>query len=290
MTGHIVELEPQRLAALCNVYSVDGRVSWHPPDIRGFAPMNCYLLREPEAALLVDTGVTVHEQQVLEQLSTLLGSRTDLAVLLLRQGEFDSICNLYPLVRAFGVKTVYGQFPNAIGWSDVRAERRNRLANDPTLADTVSTVVVRREGEISLGADRRLTAFLPLLRLLKTHWVYDEAPRTLFTSDSFSYVVRDEPGAAWVVDAETDATTLDTVVSHLLGGRFWWLANAQVDPLRRSVAEVFERFPITTIAPAYGCILQGETVVARHYALLDSALDIAARGRPLRPEPVSRTC
>src|SRR5206468_11786912 len=116
-------LADDRLYALSNPYAVDGRVSWHAPHVRGVAPMNCYVLREPRAALLVDTGLSVHEQAILEQLESCVGHDCELSLFLLRQGEFDSICNLLPIVDAFRVRTVYGQFEEALRWGDVRPGR-----------------------------------------------------------------------------------------------------------------------------------------------------------------------
>jgi hypothetical protein len=122
------------------------------------------------------------------------------------------------------------------------------------------------------GRERLLEVFRPELLLLNTHWVYDAATLTLFTSDTFTYVVRPDADAGWVVTAEDDTTTADEVQEHLLNTRFWWLADAQVDEIRRFVAGVFERYDIETIAPSCGAILRGRDVVERHYTMLDEVI------------------
>ena len=42
--------------------------------------------------------------------------------------------------------------------------------------------------------------------------------------------------------------------------------------IRRGIAEIFAKCDVETIAPGYGCILQGRNVVARHVAMLDETL------------------
>ena len=45
-----------------------------------------------------------------------------------------------------------------------------------------------------------------------------------------------------------------------------------IDGLRQEVMDVFERYEIETIAPAYGAILQGRDLVERQFSLLNDAL------------------
>src|SRR5690606_5934553 len=100
-SGPPIELLEGRLYALANGYSLDGRCSWHPSQVRGTAPMNCYLLVEGERALLIDTGLTVHEQAVVEQIESCLPEGCELEILAMRLGEFDSVCNIFPIVERF---------------------------------------------------------------------------------------------------------------------------------------------------------------------------------------------
>jgi glyoxylase-like metal-dependent hydrolase (beta-lactamase superfamily II) len=267
-----IALNAGRLYALSNGYAVDGRVSWHPPQARGVAPMNCYLLREDDAALLIDTGLTNHEDALLQQLRERLLPEDTLSIFLLRQGEIDSCCNLGPIVSAFGVRDVYGQYDDSPGWADFRL-RATRIAHQQALNE-VTTTVVHGVDEVTVGASSRriLKTFRPGLRLLNTHWAYDEATKTLFTSDFFSYAYRSDPAAPWTVTSEDEGPGLDRVRDHLLATRYWWLAGARTDGLRRALAEPFERYDIETIAPAYGCLFVGSSVVERQYMIVDELL------------------
>jgi hypothetical protein len=49
--------------------------------------------------------------------------------------------------------------------------------------------------------------------------------------------------------------------------------------MRLDIAHAFERYDIETIAPGYGCILQGRDLVAHEFGVLDEvlrSLDMAA--------------
>ena len=54
--GGIASLADDQLYALQNPFALDGRVSSYPASARGFSVANSYLLTEPDAALLIDTG------------------------------------------------------------------------------------------------------------------------------------------------------------------------------------------------------------------------------------------
>jgi hypothetical protein len=279
MSAQVIEIAEGRLMALCNTYPVDGRVSWHAPSARGFASMNCYLLQEDQDALLVDTGVTVHARSLEAQIEASLRQPCTLSVFALRVGEFDSVCNLLPLIARFGVETVYGQFADVPRWADFHSEF-DATDGQGDGVPAVTTVVVPRRDTIDLGraGARRLDVFRPALRLLTTHWLYDEATGTLFTSDSFAYVVRSSEDGPWLVTAENDDATLDDVCDHLATTRYWWLAHSQVDDIRRDLANIFERYDVRVIAPAFGAVLSGESVVRRHAALMDESIARLGRG------------
>ena len=111
-----------------------------------------------------------------------------------------------------------------------------------------------------------------VLRLPPTVWLYDASTRALFTSDAFTHVRRPSEDGPWIVDADGDTTTMQDVSDHLARGRFWWLQGADVAPLRRALAAVFERLDVEVVAPSYGCVLRGRDVVRRHHELLQGAL------------------
>jgi hypothetical protein len=284
----ITTLHEDRLSALSHPYAVDGRVSWHAPSARGWAPMHCYVLTEPGHALIVETGLAAHQDELMGELESAIGDRAP-SLLVLRQGEFDSVFNLLPIVHGFDLGMIYGQYETPLDWANFRTDIR--LAGDGTISyrgvdvrrpDLETKILSRFEMiPVGVGRDRILDVFRPELLLLNTHWIYDPATKALLTSDMFTHVISQNPDGPWVVTAETDATTADDLREHLLTTRYWWLPDAYVDDLRRSIADVFERYEIETIAPSFGCILSGRDVVERHYTMLDELIDEVGKHRPV---------
>ena len=60
----IEELADGRVYALRNLLTLDGRVSAYPGHARGYSVSNCYLLKEPDGACVIDTGYAANEAQI----------------------------------------------------------------------------------------------------------------------------------------------------------------------------------------------------------------------------------
>ena len=263
----IVTLVEGKLYYLPNVYELDGRVTTHPVELRGFAPQNCYLLVEGDHALLIDTGFSVHERGLIERLSKLLRPGMRLSILVIRIGEFYGICNVRPLVEAFDVDVVYGKnaYDNPALAEDFRPEYSpwGTPPGEGWIGD-VKGHVLFGSTTIELGPQRVLSAFPPPLRLLPTHWIYDAATRALFTSDAFTHTWRADPQGPWTIGEVGDSPTVRATRDFMVGNRFWWLPGARTEPIRRQIVEVFARHEVEIIAPGYGCVLVGKEVVEHH--------------------------
>lgn len=270
----MIELATGRLWALTHPYPLDGRVSTHPPDTRGFATMNSYLLVDGEHALLVDTGLSIHQEALLAQLRARLRPGAELSLFPLRIGEYSSICNVRPIADQLGVRMLYGTQGSPADWVDFRPEFTAPGAPGGGGGLASATAVTIRAGDaIALGT-RRVLALEAPLRLLPTVWAYDEETATLLTSDSFTQRVLERPGEDPVVRAPGDDPDADAEAlwEHLVRTRYWWLPGARADPIRAAIDDIFERHPVRTIAPAYGSIVTGEDAVAYERALLDRVL------------------
>src|SRR5882762_11744017 len=94
--GGIATLAEGKLYALQNPFALDGRVSSYPGSARGYSVTNCYLLRQPDAAWLIDTGFGGDELALRAQIESLIGRKLPLSLLPLRLNEFMSIQNIDP--------------------------------------------------------------------------------------------------------------------------------------------------------------------------------------------------
>jgi hypothetical protein len=272
----VTALAAGRLHVLAHPYALDGRITWHLPAARGFAPMNSYLLVEGEAAMLVDTGLAIHARALVADLGAALAPGSRLTIVHTRLGEYNSLSNTPAVLEAFDVQKVYGPHANAARWTDFLPHGEPGFR---TAIDAAEVGVLHGRQILHVDAERRrpVEVFSPVLRLLPTHWAYDRATRTLLTSDLFSHVTRPTADGPWVVTAEHDTTTLQDVRDHMLGTRYWWLADADTRGIARALAATFAARDIERIAPGYGCVLEGRDVVARHVEMVQAV--VATNGR-----------
>lgn len=271
----VVVLAEGALYALVNPVVLDGRLSWYPRHVRGVAPVICYLLTEPGEALLIDTGLTAHRSSLLADLETVLAPGTPLRVVHTRLGEYGSICNTVAVVKRFSVRAVYGTFP-AHEWVEFEPDADEGSSRD-RLWEGVDRPLLEAAQTIALGSgERRIDVFASPLRLLPAHWLHDERTGTLFTSDSFSSVMRPDATGPWTVTEDDDPSTLAGLREHLRAERYWWLDEADATPIRQRLHDHLDGRTILRICPGYGCIVEGPVAVRRHRERLDRVL--AGRG------------
>ncbi len=266
----IRELGKGSLFALQNPMELDGRVSSYPADARGHSVTNCYLLRQPDAAWLIDTGFGGDEPALRAQIESLIPRTLPLSLLPLRLNEFMSIQNIDPFVQYFNVKECFTGNPDAAFWFDFGA---GSDSGQNTL-DRLNITTIAREETIPIGSQGRpVVVYQAPIRLIATRWIYDAATKTLFTSDMYTHTWRDRPDGPWIIqDGDDDPTDFDHVRSFLLNTRYWWLEGVDTAALRKGMNAILDKHDIETIAPGYGCILRGRKTVQKHIKLVDDVL------------------
>lgn len=256
------EIVPGGLYRLGGVVPIDGRLSWRAPGVTGFEPIGCYLLLEPDKALLIGTGVRLHEQLVLDQIRTLLGDRT--LEVYADRNEADEIGNLAPVVSEFGVRKIwFAGAGHLLRWF----EHDDFGGQVPADCEIVFLVPAGMRRAIDLESERPSTIDFGASRLELLHtnlttlgfaWLYDKVTKTLFSSDFFAEV----PLPA--KDAATGAeVTFEQARDHLFA-RFYWMHQAEKQPLLDNLDEVFASRAIERLCPYHGCVIDGAAAVARH--------------------------
>jgi hypothetical protein len=266
-TGGIASLADDQLYALQSPFALDGRVSSYPASARGFSVANSYLLTQSDAAMLIDTGFGKDEPVIRTQIESLIAPGLPFSMFPLRLNEFMSINNVESFAGHFNIETCYTSNPDAALWFDFGAKADGR-----GILDSMNVTAVTRADTIRLGRlGREIDVMQAPIRLIATRWLYDRATRTLFSSDMFTHVWRDTATGPWIV-TDDDTTSPRDIRSFMLNTRYWWLEGAPTDQIRRGIGDVFDTHDIETIAPGYGAILRGSTVVERHYRMLDEFL------------------
>jgi flavorubredoxin len=267
--GGIASLADDQLYALQNPFTLDGRVSSYPSSARGFSVANSYLLTEPDAALLIDTGFGKDEAVIRAQIESLTTPGLPLSIFPLRLNEFMSINNVESFAGHFNVETCYTSNIDAALWFDFGTKTEGR-----DILKSMKVTAVTRADSIRVGkGGRAIDVMQAPIRLIATRWLYDRATRTLFSSDMFTHVWRHSETGPWIVtETGSDSTSMRDVRSFMLNTRYWWLEGAPTGEIRRGIDAIFNKYEVETIAPGYGCILRGRKVVARHYRMLDDFL------------------
>jgi flavorubredoxin len=269
-SGITQELAAGKLYALQNIMRLDGRVSSYPASTRGYSVTNCYLLKQPDAAWLIDTGFGGDEASLRRQIESLIPRTLPLSLLPLRLNEFMSIQNIDPFTLYFNVRECFTGNPDAAFWFDFGA---GSDSGQNTL-DRLNITTISREETIPIGAQGRpVVVYQAPIRLIATRWIYDAATKTLFTSDMWTHTWRETPDGPWIIeDGDDDPTDFDHVRSFLLNTRYWWLEGVDTAKLRKGIDNILSKHDIETIAPGYGCILRGKKTVAKHMQLVDDVL------------------
>ena len=268
--GTTQELAAGKLYALQNTMRLDGRVSSYPASARGYSVTNCYLLKQPDAAWLIDTGFGGDEASLRAQIESRIPRSLPLSLLPLRLNEFMSIQNIDPFTLYFNVKECFTGNPDAAFWFDFGA---GSDSGQNTL-DRLTITTISREETIPIGAQGRpVVVYQAPIRLIATRWIYDAATKTLFTSDMWTHTWRETSDGPWIIqDGDDDPTDFDHVRSFLLNTRYWWLEGVDTAKLRKGIDQILSKHDIETIAPGYGCILRGKKTVAKHMQLVDDVL------------------
>jgi hypothetical protein len=272
----VLPLVEDKLWALQLPYALTAPTSSHPPGTEGYCALDCYLLREGDEFLLVDTGFPAHREAVLTLLAELVAPSRKLKILLLRSREVGSLGNLNAIVARYDVTGVYSQLP----WSNIRdldvrtdaAREAERCPNREPRSVLLSPGGLRFP--LGSGGRRQLEWFKPLIQLLVQSWLYDEETQTLFTAELFGHTSRPEPLGPWAISTTSeDETSEATLAAYLRGSnRFWWLAGADAGRLVAWLQGVFAAHVVERIAPGFGCVLRGRDVVDRQLQLLSEAL------------------
>ena len=273
----IIPLVDERVYCLPSSYAVDGRVSWHDPEARGWATFNCYLFTGDDGAVLVDTGLTIHRDAVLAQLTELITPDMPLEIMHLRQGEFDSTCNTVPIVERFNVTGIHGIVEGGHLWADFLPTPARSAALLAKL-DAVDHSKFAARPEVPVGSSGwELLIVDPPLRLLNTFWLYDPKSKTMLTSDVFSHLIARSPAGPWQVGGDDPQPDDLTVRDHLLGTRFWWLQGAELDYIRQGLKRQFSEREVVNIGPSFGSMIRGAAAVEAHVVQLDRVLGTLAK-------------
>ena len=101
----MLSIVPDKLWAIGGTIDGKQKLTWSPRHPTGWLPIQCYLLRDGNESLVIDTGVSVHRDQIFAGLSDLLAGLPPPRMTMTRW-EMDSIINLPQMLKAFSINSV----------------------------------------------------------------------------------------------------------------------------------------------------------------------------------------
>lgn len=243
--------------------ALDGQASWAPIKPNRFQPISCYLLKKPQAHVLIDTGVAAHQSSVVPAVARELEG-TNYLIACLTRSEPECAGNLLAIhekvpVNELVTATVANPFDD---YSSLVAQ-----------SVKLTTFPFGAPASFSVGEPPILEMFLAQFRMLLTVWFFDEDTGTLFSSDVFGHTDLGSSDAPPIITSSTtDRTTYESAREHILA-KFWWIPKAGTQPLCDWLKKIFAERRIETIAPAHGCVLMGRDVIDRHLNLVLEVLE-----------------
>jgi flavorubredoxin len=248
--SRVTEIAPE-VFAMSNLIVAEERVSWIAHGMEGYEPHHQYLLRRPYVALLIDTGMKVHVENIVAAIRELIGDRQ--LIVYTTRSEPDCVGNLAHLVSAFPrLRLVNASVLNP-----------SQLVHLPQGFEARDIPLQRlRYGQTldSVGFPH-VHVIEPLVRLLGTSWLYDGINHILFSSDYLDVELMALPED----DVVRSTTQGQPDVAHVRAGilaKFAWLAHADTDVLTPRWDAYFAKTKPRILAPSHGRIVSGEDVVA----------------------------
>jgi len=282
----ITSLASDKLEVLGGMIELDRRVSWAPPGSSGYQPSNAYLMSGDAGSgrLLIDTGLAVHSEQILDGLAQRIGEGGGISIFFTR-AEMDCVSNLEPIASRFDVERLFtGGIINPFdAFADLRGAALRGRRHQVDRQRTEGGDALTRATSIEVAPGRVLEIEAPLLKLLPTFWGWDAETGTLFTSDTFTHCVTDRPDGPRVLDSSMeDNTTPEQVAAHLYA-KYEWIPRSNCEPLREWLFDKITTLDPEMIAPTRGQVIKGKGVVAAHLEMMLAALtpeqspEVAAR-------------
>ncbi|MEA3027535.1 MAG: hypothetical protein QOF91_2820 [Alphaproteobacteria bacterium] len=254
-----VALRAPYLYALGGTVPADRPLSFFPERKRGWLSVQCYVLRDIDSFLVLDTGLTIHRDAIAEGLHALVGDTSERVMVSTRR-EPDAIINLPWIVTDLRIQKVYAggeltplDFFDKVDFASARAHIEASAGVTPASLMPGAIISVGR---------LQLEVLRTSLRVLFTNWFYEATTRTLFSSDSWGLLTSPESGLPRAV-TPADADISPDAIVEFLAVKFDWLMGINTAPIIADLEALVADRPIDRICPTYGSIIEGADACAQ---------------------------
>lgn len=261
---HVTELIPDRLHRIYGELPLDGSLSWTAPSDGGVEAVGAYAISSDEGVLLVDTGLPVHREGILEAVRALVGGKR-LSILVTRM-EPDTLGNLYHLLTELEVDEVVAVAP---------APNPFDYANAFPMANTLPADIGEKllrippEGGMQRVQGVDFEVIRAPLRVLATTWLFLEEEGVLLTSDSFGNLKPAGAGEPAVVEGPLSGEQV-AELDRQLRNKYAWLGESDAETVLDQTKAVLDARPVRMLGSTHGSVVIGEDAVASYLESLRS--------------------
>ena len=266
-------LADDRIICFSDLLPTSSAALWPKSTAGSYMAVSCFLLDGGREKLLIDTGVAVNRNWLINQIVTCCEADGRLSLLMSRR-EPDAIINLPALAEKPGLQRVYcGGVISPLEFFE-QVDKLSAARHVNALAHSDITWIAPDEN-LELGSLKLKVLRTPLAVLPKNHF-YDYRTRTLFGSDSWGFAGQNHAGTLEVITSDDDRLSVERLADYLTY-RFPWIRGANVDAVKASIRSIRANFEIERICSTYGAVLEGAALVDTVLERTIAAIDLASR-------------
>lgn len=250
--------------------------TWMMPGLDGLLAVSCYVLRDGDRAMVIDTGLALHRDEIRQGIASLLEDAR-IRELIMTRREPDAIINLPFLTKEFTLDAVYcGGVLNPLDFFE-RVDQKSLESHISAIAhasvEWATPGSALNVGRLSLEVQRTKIVVLP-----KNH-LYERRTATLFGSDTWGFLSQPHSAALDIVTCWDERLSRHNIAAYLRH-KFDWLCGIDTSPIEEDLAHLQQSCEIRRICSTYGGVIEGAPLVAR---VLDETI---AAVRLLSHEPI----
>lgn len=220
--------------------------------------VSVYLLRAPEGFILVDSGSFYHRESIRGRLEAATGGR-GIRALILSHSDYPHSAN----IGAFREK-----------WGDFEIVASS---GEPSVQGLPYARRSRIDEELEVAGRRFRFLDPPLADRSHTTWIYDLQDRILFAADGFGAYHR--PGHVARTSRDTPGGIRGADVVDFHRDTLGWLRYVDPPRLEHTLRTLFDRHPVSWVAPIHGPPIAAADLDAYLDLLVDGVARIAAEYR-----------
>ncbi|POR51945.1 hypothetical protein [Bosea psychrotolerans] len=259
-------VRPSAVTDICDgrIFAVSGYVpaarpaTWILSGLEGHLAVSCYVLIDGGHAMIIDTGLAAHRDEVGRSISWLLADCRRRELIMTRR-EPDAIINLPFLVKEVELDAVFcGGVLNPLDFFE-RVDQKSLESHVSAIAHA-SVEWAKPGSALPIGALSLEILRTTVVVLPKTH-LYEQRTGTLFGSDTWGFLSQLGTSSLDIVTAWDERLSRGSIARYLRH-KFDWLCGIDTSVIEADLA-LLKQYDIRRICSTYGGVIEGALLASR---------------------------